>query len=98
MTEIARRIETAKRTAVGYRNYRRARERALTRLSQAYPETYKELLELEKVSDETTGAKWIDIDGSTVLVVGVKSPEGISYRTIETNDQYEDQGNDGGEA
>jgi predicted RNase H-like nuclease (RuvC/YqgF family) len=98
MTDIARRIETAKRSAVIYRNYRRARERALTRLSQAYPETYKELLELEKVSDETTGAKWLDIDGSTVLVVGVKSPEGISYRTIETNDQYEDEGNNGGEA
>jgi hypothetical protein len=98
MTDINRRIESAKRSAVGYRNYRRARERAMTRLSQAYPETYKELLELEKVSDETTGAKWIDIDGSTVLVVGVKSPEGITYRTIETNDQYEDEGNDGGEA
>ena len=96
--DINRRIESAKRSAVGYRNYRRARERAMTRLSQAYPETYKELLELEKVSDETTGAKWIDIDGSTVLVVGVKSPEGITYRTIETNDQYEDEGNDGGEA
>ena len=98
MTDINRRIESAKRSAVGYRNYRRARERAMTRLSQAYPETYKELLELEKVSDETTGAKWIDIDGSTVLVVGVKSPEGITYRTIETNDQYEDEGNDGGKA
>ena len=98
MTDINRRIESAKRSAVGYRNYRRARERAMTRLSQAYPETYKELLELEKVSDETTGAKWIDIDGSTVLVVGIKSPEGITYRTIETNDQYEDEGNDGGKA
>jgi hypothetical protein len=98
MTEIARRIETAKRSAVIYRNYRRARDRALTRLSQAYPETYKELLELEKVSDETTGAKWVDIDGSTVLTVGVKTPEGISYRTIEADDYYEDEGNDGGEA
>ena len=98
MTDIARRIESAKRSAVVYRNYRRARDRAMTRLSQAYPETYKELLELEKVSDETTGAKWVDIDGNTVLVVGVKSPEGISYRTIETNDQYEDEGNDGGKA
>ena len=96
--DINRRIESAKRSAVGYRNYRRARDRAMTRLSQAYPETYKELLELEKVSDETTGAKWIDIDGSTVLVVGIKSPEGITYRTIETNDQYEDEGNDGGKA
>jgi len=98
MTEIARRIESAKRTAVGYRNYRRARERAMTRLSQAYPETYKELLELEKVSDETTGAKWVDIDGSTVLTVGVKTSEGISYRTIEADDYYEDEGDNGGEA
>ena len=59
--------------AIHYRNYRRVRDRALTRLSQAYPETYKELLELEKVSDETTGAKWVDIDGTTSLVVGVRS-------------------------
>jgi len=55
--------------AIHYRNYRRARDRALVRLSQAYPETYKELLELEKVSDDTTGAKWVDIDGSSMLVV-----------------------------
>jgi hypothetical protein len=54
---------------IHYRNYRRARDRALVRLSQAYPETYKELLELEKVSDDTTGAKWVDIDGSSSLVV-----------------------------
>ena len=59
--------------AIHYRNYRRARDRALTRLSQAYPETYKELLELEKVNDGTTGAKWVDIDGTTSLVVGVRS-------------------------
>jgi len=65
MTEIARRIESAKRSAVIYRNYRRARDRALTRLSQAYPETYKELLELEKIVDEQMGKKWLDIDGST---------------------------------
>ena len=69
LTDRKRRIETAKRQAVQYRNYRRARDRALTRLAQAYPETYKELLELEKVSDDTTGAKWVDIDGSSKLVV-----------------------------
>jgi len=55
--------------AIHYRNYRRARDRALTRLSQAYPETYKELLELEKVNDSTSGAKWIDIDGDHSLIV-----------------------------
>jgi hypothetical protein len=59
--------------AIHYRNYRRVRDRALSRLSQAYPETYKELLELEKVSDDTSGAKWVDIDGTTSLVVGVRS-------------------------
>ena len=70
MTEIARKRVSGKQ-AIHYRNYRRARDRALVRLSQAYPETYKELLELEKVTDETTGAKWFDIDGSNSLIVGV---------------------------
>ena len=59
--------------AIHYRNYRRARDRALVRLSQAYPETYKELLELEKVTDETNGAKWVDIDGSSSFIVGVSA-------------------------
>jgi hypothetical protein len=61
---------------IHYRNYRRARDRALTRLSQAYPETYKELLELEKVNDATSGAKWVDIDGSSSLIVGYGAGEG----------------------
>lgn len=61
--------------AIHYRNYRRARDRALVRLSQAYPETYKELLELEKVTDETNGAKWVDIDGSSSFIVGVSPGE-----------------------
>ena len=69
MTVKSKRIESAKRMAVRQRNYRRVRDRALTRLAQAYPETYKELLELEKVNDSTSGAKWVDIDGNTSLVV-----------------------------
>jgi len=68
MTAAGKKRVSAKQ-AIHYRNYRRARDRALVRLSQAYPETYKELLELEKVSDDTTGAKWVDIDGSSSLVV-----------------------------
>jgi hypothetical protein len=59
--------------SIHYRNYRRARDRALVRLSQAYPETYKELLELEKVTDEANGAKWVDIDGSSSFTVGLNS-------------------------
>ena len=93
-----KRVEAAKNMAVRQRNYRRARDRALTRLAQAYPETYKELLELEKANDETTGAKWLDIDGNTILTVGIRTPRGISHRVIETDDYYEDEGNNGGEA
>lgn len=93
-----KRVQAAKNMAVRQRNYRRARDRALTRLAQAYPETYKELLELEKANDETTGTKWIDIDGNTILTVGIRTPRGISHRVIETDDNYEDEGNNGGEA
>ena len=99
MTEIARRIESAKRSAVIYRNYRRARERALTRLSNAYPETYKELLEQEKISDEQMGKKWLDIDGSTGQSMDLDastSPTG--GRGSEQASSGPDKGNDGGEA
>jgi len=84
MTQTSRRIETAKRAAVQYRNYRRARDRALTRLSQAYPETYKELLELEKVNDGTTGAKWVDIDGRSSLVVVTNTRNGEQGIVVES--------------
>lgn len=95
MTKTSRRVESAKRMAVRQRNYRRVRDRALTRLAQAYPETYKELLELEKVNDCTSGAKWIDIDGNTSLVV-VTSTGGKQEGTIieSATDNREDKGDD----
>ena len=93
MTETARRIETAKRQAVQYRNYRRARDRALVRLANAYPETYKELLEQEKVADVELGKKWVDIDGSTIPAMDLRTYSSItgalgSYST----DNREDEG------
>ena len=63
MTE--KRLKAAASQAVSYRNYRRARDRALVRLANAYPETYKELLEQEKAIDEAQGRKWLDINGTT---------------------------------
>jgi hypothetical protein len=78
MTETARRIETAKRQAVQYRNYRRARDRALVRLAKAYPETYKELLEQEKVADVQLGKKWVDIDGSTIPTMDIRTYSSIT--------------------
>ena len=61
-----RKMVSAKQ-AVSYRNYRRARDRALSRLAQAYPNDYKELLEQEKASDEQMGKKWFASDA----VIGV---------------------------
>jgi hypothetical protein len=100
MTDIDRRIATAKRVATGYRNYRRARDRALARLSNHYPETYKELLEQEKISDEQLGKKWLDIDGSTDAIDSVHTDTTGAYPggDRERANSGEDEGNDGGEA
>jgi hypothetical protein len=99
MMDIDRRIASAKRSAVRYRNYRRARERALTRLSNSYPETYKELLEQEKISDEQLGKKWIDIDGSTndPMDLGT-STFGPDYAHSADSQASPDQSNNEGEA
>ena len=96
MTETSRRIETAKRAAVQYRNYRRARDRALVRLAKAYPETYKELLEQEKVADVELGKKWVDIDGSTIPTMDTRTYSSITgslggYSTSNREDEGDDQ-------
>ena len=59
------RIKAAADQAVRQRNYRRARERALTRLANAFPDIYRAYLEEEKELDENMGKKWLDIDGNT---------------------------------
>jgi hypothetical protein len=59
------RIKAAANQAVRQRNYRRARERALTRLANDYPNVYRAYLEEEKNADEKMGKKWLDIDGNT---------------------------------
>ena len=93
--ENNKRLASAAKQAVYYRNYRRARDRALVKLSQAYPDTYKELLEKEKVSDEQEGKAWIDLDGTTITprIVARAKARGITLAQADTN-----QGNNGGEA
>jgi hypothetical protein len=59
------RVKAAADQAVRQRNYRRARERALTRLANDYPNVYRAYLEEEKEADESMGKKWLDIDGNT---------------------------------
>ena len=60
----AKRMKSAANRAVGERNYRRARERALTRLAQAYPDEYKKYLQEEKANDKIQGKSWVDLNGS----------------------------------
>ena len=59
------RLKGAADQAVRQRNYRRARERALTRLANDYPNVYRTYLEEEKRVDVKMGKKWLDIDGNT---------------------------------
>jgi len=64
------RLKAAADQAVRQRNYRRARERALTRLANAFPDIYRAYLEEEKIADEQMGKKWLDLDGNTKPVNG----------------------------
>ena len=63
--QVERRIEVAKNQAVRRRNYRRARDRALARLSKDYPNVYRNYLEEEMSADEEGNKKWLDISGRT---------------------------------
>jgi hypothetical protein len=59
------RLKSAADQAVRQRNYQRARQRAFTRLANAFPDIYRAYLEEEKIADEQMGKKWLDIDGNT---------------------------------
>ncbi len=61
--------EVSGKQAIEYRNYRRARDRALVRLSHLYADTYKQLLVEERELDEQEGKKWIGVTDSTRLTI-----------------------------
>jgi hypothetical protein len=98
MDEVTRRTQTATRKAIRDRNYRRARDRALVRLAHLYPDTYKQLLEMEKIEDEKQGKTWISIDGSTVISVGIHTRATGADDLAYTSNAGENEGNNGGEA
>jgi hypothetical protein len=83
--------------AISYRNYRRARDRALVRLTHAYPDTYRQLLAEEKAFDEVNGKKWVGISGSTNLVVGIHTRANKAVGII-AREATENKGYDGGKA
>ena len=84
--------------AIYYRNYRRARDRALVRLAHLYPDTYKQLLATERSFDEQEGKKWIGIDGLSNLTIGTHTRANGANAFVTTNNESQNQSNDGGKA
>ena len=97
MTEQESKTVSGKQ-AISYRNYRRARDRALVRLTHAYPDTYRQLLAEEKAFDEVNGKKWFGIDGSTNLVVGIHTRANGAVGIIAAQTSGKNQSNNAGEA
>ena len=92
-----KRVATAMNMAVRQRNYRRARDRALVKLTQLHPEIYQGLLEKEKASDEQLGKKWIDITGNTTVNnLDTRADGSLTRGKASNNSAY--KGNAGGEA
>ena len=94
MGDHSRRMATAARQAVHLRNYRRARDRALTKLSHLYPDTYKQLLGIEKAIDEQEGKNWLDLSGP----VGVAFSTSTSHGELTSTQTDSKENYDGGEA
>jgi hypothetical protein len=92
-----KRLKAAANQAVSYRNYRRARDRALARLANAHPNQYKEYLEEEKANDERVGKKWLDITGVTAIS-NLDTRAGTTPAGTQAADRGEDEGDRGGEA
>jgi hypothetical protein len=67
-------------------------------LANAYPETYKELLEQEKVNDETTAGQWVPIGDNVNVTVEVRASDRVEDTGGSAEYHSEDEGDEGGEA
>jgi hypothetical protein len=92
--------EVSGKQAIHYRNYRRARDRALVRLSHLYPNVYRDLLAEEKEDDQTEGKKWVANNTRVSVTMGVRSrPTRSKGRaTKRPKRSRKNKGNNGGEA
>jgi len=89
---------TKSKSVLSYRTYRKARDRALIRLSHLYPDTYKQLLAIERKFDEKDVKDWTGIDGFANLSVGTHTRANGTPAFGDSADAGEDEGNYGGEA
>jgi hypothetical protein len=83
--------------AIHYRNYRRARDRALARLAKNYPEQYQEYLQEEKASDETTGKKWVSTGATVGVTTSIESYKDAREGAADPDYDGTDTSNYGGE-
>ena len=91
--------EVSGKQAIHYRNYRRARDRALVRLSHLYADEYKQLLVEERELDEQEGKKWIGVADNTRLTITTHTrANAVPDVAGRTDYESPDEGYDGGEA
>ena len=84
--------------SVHYRNYRRARDRALVRLSHLYPNLYKDLLAEEKELDEQEGTVWSLTGDGKLSVTTHTRANAVPAVAGRTDYESSDEGYNGGEA
>jgi hypothetical protein len=90
--------EVSGKQAIHYRNYRRARDKALVRLAHLYPDTYKQLLDEQRSFDEQEGKTWI-IDSNSRLTVGIHTrANAVPDVAGRTDYDRENESYNGGEA
>lgn len=97
MVDVSKRVDTALKQAVRQRNYRRVRDRALTRLANLYPDQYRELLEEERARDEEAQKTWLDISGRTRAGGGISTASKAS-KVSRRLSNHRKESNLGGEA
>jgi hypothetical protein len=100
MDEDKARTLAAVKQSVYYRNYRRARDRALVRLAQAHPKDYRTLFEEEKARDEAEGKTWTS-SGTSIVPPDdgrVRPRTHTILRRIEADANIQSEGHEGGEA
>ena len=89
---IEKRKRAAENWAVRSRNYRRARERALTALARRYKDDYLALLEEEKAKDEQEGKRWNNLAGSDDLANLASTTNSANTDRRDTSTNPQDKG------
>ena len=86
------------RQSIHYRNYRKARDKALVRLAHLYPDTYKQLLDEQRSFDEQEGKTWSTAGDNRLTVYIHTRANAVPAFTSSTGDTGENESNNGGEA